>query len=53
MTFIIKKNFESGGYICTDYLFDQEGYDYILKRNSVFTEGSLVVSDYDQLNFIL
>ena len=42
MTFIIKRNFDNGGYLQDDFLFDQEGYDYILKRNTVFTEGTLV-----------
>ena len=42
MTFIIKRNFDKGGYLRDDFLFDYEGYDYILKRNTVFTEGKLV-----------
>jgi hypothetical protein len=42
MTFIIKRNFDKGGYLRKDFLFDQEGYDYILKRNTVFTEGTLI-----------
>lgn len=53
MTFVIKKNFDEGGYISKDFLFDSEGYDYVLGRNTVFTEGTLVTQDYDKLNFIL
>tara|TARA_B110000285_G_C14831025_1_gene470895 strand:- start:262 stop:444 length:183 start_codon:yes stop_codon:yes gene_type:complete len=53
MTFIIKANFENGGYLQKNFLFDQEGYDYILKRNTIFTEGQLVTQDYDKLHFIL
>jgi hypothetical protein len=53
MTFIIKRNFDKGGYLRKDFLFDKEGYDFILKRNTVFTEGNLVRTDYDKLNFIL
>lgn len=53
MTFVIKKNFDKGGYINQDFLFDPEGYDYVLKRNTTFTEGTLVTQDYDKLNFIL
>ena len=37
----------------TDYLFDLEGYDYILNRNSIFTEGNLVKQEYEKLHFIL
>ena len=39
MTFIIKMNFDKGGYLQQDYLFDVEGYNYILNRNNVLTEG--------------
>ena len=53
MTFIVKMNFDKGGYLRKDFLFDQEGYDYILKRNTVFTEGTLITQDYDKLHFIL
>ena len=30
MTFVIKENYDKGGYISADYLFDPEGYDYVL-----------------------
>ena len=53
MTFVIKENYDKGGYISEDFLFDPEGYDYVLQRNTVFTEGTLVTQDYDKLNFIL
>lgn len=42
MTFVIKENFDKLGYVLNDYLFDVEGYDYILNRNTMFTEGTLV-----------
>jgi len=42
MTFVIKENFDKNSFAMTDYLFDLEGYDYILNRNSIFTEGNLV-----------
>lgn len=42
MTFVIKENFDKNSFSMTDYLFDLEGYDYILNRNSIFTEGNLV-----------
>ena len=42
MTFVIKDNFDKSGHIMDDYLFDQEGYDYILKKKNIFFEGDLV-----------
>ena len=42
MTFVIKENFDKHGYVVDDYVFDPEGYDYILQRNSIFMEGNLV-----------
>ena len=53
MTFVIKDNFDQGGYISNDFLFDSEGYDFVLGKNTLFTEGNLVIQDYDKLNFIL
>ena len=53
MTFVIKENFDEGGYIAKEFLFDPEGYDYIMRKNTVFTEGTLVTQDYEKLNFIL
>ena len=44
MTFVIKDNFEKSGFLRDDYLFDAEGYDYILGRNTCLTQGSLVKS---------
>lgn len=44
MTFVIKDNFDKCGFINTDYLFDIEGYDYILKKKNLFFEGDLVKS---------
>jgi hypothetical protein len=42
MTFVIKDNFDKCGYIMDDYLFDIEGYNYILNKNTIFAEGTLV-----------
>ena len=53
MTFVIKENFDKNSFSMTDYLFDLEGYDYILNRNSIFTEGNLVKQEYEKLLFIL
>ena len=55
MTFVIKENFDDRGYVMDDFLFDVEGYDYILNHTTVFTEanGNLVTRHYEKLNFIL
>jgi len=53
MTFVIKDNFDQGGYISNDFLFDSEGYDFVLGKNTLFTEGTLVTQEYDKLLFIL
>ena len=53
MTFVIKDNFDKCGYIMEDYLFDIEGYNYILNQNTIFVEGTLVTQNFDKLNFIL
>lgn len=37
MTFVIKENFDLNSFSMVDYLFDIEGYDYVLNRNTVFT----------------
>ena len=42
MTFVIKDNFDKSGFVRNDYLFDVEGYDYILKKKNIFFEGDLV-----------
>lgn len=42
MTFVIKDNFDHNSYSMVDYLFDIEGYDYVLNRNTIFTKGILV-----------
>ena len=42
MTFVIKDNFDKCGYIMEDFLFDIEGYDFVLHKNTIFTEGTLV-----------
>jgi hypothetical protein len=42
MTFVIKDNFDRNSFTMKDYLFDLEGYDYILNQNTIFTEGNLV-----------
>jgi hypothetical protein len=54
MTFVIMENFEKQGYILEDFLFDLEGYDLILNRETIFQAKShLVTKDYDKLQFIL
>ena len=53
MTFVIKDNFDRNSFTMKDYLFDLEGYDYILNQNTIFTEGNLVKQEYEKLNFIL
>ena len=53
MTFVIKENFDKLGFVVDDFVFDQEGYDYVLHKNTIFTEGNLVKREYDKLNFIL
>ena len=53
MTFIIKRNFDKGGYLRDDFIFDEEGYNYVLKRNTSFTDGKLITEDFDKLNFVL
>ena len=40
MTFVIKENFEKHGDVLDDYLFDPEGYDFILNKTTFFTEGN-------------
>ena len=34
-------------------MFDIEGYDFILNKNTLFTEGNLVKHDFEKLKFIL
>jgi hypothetical protein len=53
MTFVIKENFDQNSFAMEDFLFDIEGYDYIINRNTMFTEGQLVKQDFEKLNFIL
>lgn len=53
MTFVIKDNFDSSGFLRDDYIFDLEGYNYILGRNTILTQGSLVKYQFDKLSFIL
>ena len=54
MTFVIKEFFDKQGYIMDNYLFDLEGYDFILDRETLFTEDeTLVTQDFEKLQFIL
>ena len=58
MTFVIKDNFDHQGHVMEDYRFDLEGYDFILNRNTLFTENShiqnhLVKQNYDRFKFIM
>ena len=36
MTFVIKELFDKQGYVMDDYLFDLEGYDFILDSETLF-----------------
>ena len=38
MTFVIKEHFDNLGYKIDDYMFDVEGYDYLLRKMNIFTE---------------
>lgn len=40
MTFVIKENFDKNSYAMKDYLFDIEGYDYVLNQNNIFSENN-------------
>jgi hypothetical protein len=42
MTFVIKSNFDTG-YLQEDYVFDLEGYDFILDRETIFTSDPSLV----------
>ena len=53
MTFVIKKQVEIHGFAHEDWLFDIEGYNYIIERNSIFTRGDLIKQNYDKLSYIL
>ena len=53
MTFVIKDNFDKCGYVMDNFLFDVEGYDFVLYKNTIFTEGNLVTQQFEKLNFIL
>jgi len=54
MTFVIKEHFDKSGYVMTNYLFDVEGYDFILDKESLFTKDeTLVTQDFEKLRFIL
>ena len=54
MTFVIKELFDSSGYVMDNYLFDLEGYDFILDKQTIFTQDhQLVTQDYEKLQFIL
>ena len=53
MTLVIKDHFDKNGFTHEDYQFDLEGFDFILFRNSVFTNGDLVKYQYEKLSYIL
>lgn len=53
MTLVIKDHFDKNGFLQEDYQFDLEGFDFILFRNSIFTNGDLVKYQYEKLNYIL
>lgn len=52
MTFIIKENFEKNGHQLNDFVFDLEGNDFLFNKNTIFTEGNLVKTQYDKCQFI-
>ena len=49
MTFVIKEHVDKNGIETDSHLFDIEGYNYIIERNSIFTRSDLVKYDYDKL----
>ena len=54
MTFVIKEIFDKHGYVMDNYLFDLEGYDFILDKETLFTKDeTLVTQDFEKLQFIL
>jgi hypothetical protein len=53
MTFVIKDNFNKQGYLSGEYVFDLEGYDYIINQKNIFFDLDLISHQYDRLNFIL
>ena len=55
MTFVIKENFDLNSFAMVDYLFDIEGYDYVLNQNTIFSEnnGYLLEEDFRKISFIL
>ena len=42
MTFVIKANFDTG-YLKEDYVFDLEGYDFLLDRETIFASDPSLV----------
>jgi hypothetical protein len=40
MTSVINDNFEQNGNIVEDFIFDPEGYDFILSKSTFFTDGN-------------
>ena len=53
MTFVIKSNFDEAGFHLDDYHFDLEGYDYVINRNNIFTQGTMIQHDFNKTRFIL
>lgn len=53
MSFVIKDNFDKSGFVNEDFLFDIEGYDFIINKKNIFFEGDLVKLHYDKMKFIL
>ena len=50
MTFVIKELFDKQGYVMDNYLFDLEGYDFILDKETLFTKDeTLVKEDFEKL----
>ena len=51
MTFVIKEKFERS--TSQNSIFDLEGLNFIIERNTVFTSGNLAQQQYEKLQFIL
>ena len=44
MTFVIKDNFDKSGYVMHNYIFDIEGYDFVIDHESLFTKDQNLVT---------
>ena len=55
MTFVIKEHNEQNKFTNKNYIFDLEGYDFVLNHKTIFTDEkkTLVQEDFDKLSYIL